>query len=150
MHDFTLKSDLSCFMSKRSILVVCTGNRCRSQMAEGWIRHFGGDKVEVASAGTQPMGVHPLSIKVMADVGVDISGHTSDHLDQYADQHFGIVVTVCDHAKEACPVFANADRLVHHTFTDPDADLSVLELEQLFSRIRDEIRDWARGFVREI
>lgn len=136
-------------MAKKSILVVCTGNRCRSQMAEGWLRHFGGEDVEVASAGTKPKGVHPLSIKVMADAGVDISGHTSDHIDRYADRRFNVAVTVCDNAKEACPVFHNADEHVHHRFEDPDAELPPAEQEALFCRIRDEIRDWAKAFVEQ-
>lgn len=134
-------------MSQKSILVVCTGNRCRSQMAQGWLKHFGGDGVEVASAGTQPKGVHPRSIEVMADAGVDISSHTSDHIDQYSDRRFDVVVTVCDSANEACPVFTNADRRVHHSFTDPDADLPPAEQQALFCRVRDEIRDWAKAFV---
>ncbi|MEL7088350.1 MAG: arsenate reductase ArsC, partial [Planctomycetota bacterium] len=91
-------------------LVLCTGNRCRSQMAHGWLAHLGGDTVEVYSAGTQPKGVHPLSIEFMHDAGIDIGHHTSDHVSAYLDQDFDAVVTVCDHAKEACPVFPGAGR----------------------------------------
>ncbi len=135
----------------RRILVLCTGNRCRSQMAEGWLRHFaGGSDIEVFSAGTHPKGVHPLAIEVMSEAGVDISAHTSDHVSRYQHDAFDVVVTVCDSAKEACPVFPGAKRTVHHSFEDPDDPrLSPDELKRLFRRIRDEIRDWARQFIDE-
>ncbi len=128
----------------KRVLVLCTGNRCRSQMAEGWLRHLGGPGVQVSSAGTKPKGLHPKALEVMADAGVDISGQTSDHVDQYLDQHFDLVVTVCDNAQEACPTFPHADSLIHHAFDDPDAEgLSHEALDALFIRVRDEIRDWA-------
>ena len=130
------------------ILVLCTGNRCRSQMAEGWLRHFGGQGVEVFSAGTKPKGLHPKVVQVMAEAGVDISGQTSDHVEQYLDQHFDLVITVCDNAKEACPAFPNADRLIHRAFDDPDvAGLSPDASGLLFLRVRDEVRDWAQGLI---
>jgi arsenate reductase len=136
--------------SKR-ILVLCTGNRCRSQMAEGWLRHMGGPKVEVFSAGTSPKGLHPKAVEVMAEAGVDISLQTSDHVDRYLDQQFDWVVTVCNNAKEACPTFPHADNQIHHRFDDPDAlGLSDDELDALFVRVRDEIRDWAREWVKSI
>ncbi|MEO1236869.1 MAG: arsenate reductase ArsC [Planctomycetota bacterium] len=139
--------------AKKRYLVLCTGNRCRSQMAHGWLAHLGGDAVEVASAGTKPKGVHPLSIDVMAEAGVDIAGHTSDHVDAYADQAFDAVITVCDSAKEACPAFPGAKRTVHHAFEDPDypelAERDPVEFRRVFCRIRDEIRDWCEGFLRE-
>lgn len=132
----------------KRILVLCTGNRCRSQMAEGWLRHLGGPAVEVFSAGTKPKGLHPKAVQVMADAGVDISGQTSDHVDQYLEQHFDLVVTVCDNAKEACPTFANADKLIHHAFDDPDAEgLSPEAFDALFVRVRDEIKAWAKELV---
>lgn len=136
---------------RKRILVLCTGNRCRSQMAEGWLRYFAGDTVEVYSAGTQPKGLHTLAVKVMAEAGVDISGQTSDHVDQYLDQPFDLAITVCDHAKEACPVFPNAGRMIHHKFDDPDAPgMPPEELDALFIRVRDEIRDWARELVNSL
>ncbi|MEM9882567.1 MAG: arsenate reductase ArsC [Planctomycetota bacterium] len=132
-------------------LVLCTGNRCRSQMAHGWLQHLGGDAVEVASAGTKPKGVHPLSIEVMAEAGVDISGHTSDRVDTYVDHDFDVVVTVCDAARESCPVFPGAKRTLHRSFEDPDypemAENNPAEFRRVFCRIRDEIRDWAVGFL---
>ena len=88
------------------ILVVCTGNRCRSQMAHGWLWHLGDDGVAVASAGTEPKGVHPLAVSVMSEVGIDISGHSSDHVSECLASDFDAVVTVCDDAREACPILA--------------------------------------------
>ncbi len=136
--------------SKR-ILVLCTGNRCRSQMAEGWLRHYAGERAEVFSAGTAPKGLHPKAAAVMSEAGVDISRHTSDHVDQYRDQHFDLVITVCNNAKETCPTFADADRLLHHAFEDPDIPgLSVVEQDALFRRVRDEIRDWAADLIKRL
>jgi arsenate reductase len=131
-------------------LVLCTGNRCRSQMAHGWLDHLGGDGVEVASAGTKPGGVHPLSVRVMREAGVDISEHTSDHVDHYADAPFDAVITVCDAAKEACPVLPGAKRTIHRGFDDPDDKTGTMSEDELlptFRRVRDEIRDWAEGFL---
>ncbi len=135
-------------------LVLCTGNRCRSQMAHGWLQHLGpevlGESVDVFSAGTQPKGVHPLSIKVMAERGVDIAGHSSDHVDRYANQSFDAVVTVCDSAQEACPVFPGAERTIHHAFDDPDDKTGTKTEEELlptFRRVRDEIGAWCRAFL---
>ena len=102
------------------MLVICTGNRARSQMAHGWLADLGGERVEVDSAGTNPRGVHPLAVRVMAEVGIDISGHTSDHVDRYADSDYDLVLTVCDTAREACPFFPGVKRTLHHGFSDPD------------------------------
>lgn len=132
------------------ILILCTGNSCRSQMAEGWLRAFGGGQVEVASAGVETHGVNPRAVQVMREAGVDISGHTSDHVDSYRGQPFDVVVTVCDSARERCPYFpADAER-IHRSFPDP-AGATGTEEEILadFRSVRDEIRDWAEGFVAE-
>lgn len=135
----------------RKILVVCTGNRARSQMAEGWLNHFGGGRLTVRSAGTEPKGVHPLAIELMNEAGVDLTGHTSEHVDAYRNEHFDVVVTVCDSAKEACPVFPNADRQVHQSFEDPDRPgIAKSDQRRLFTRIRDEIRAWAKGFAETV
>lgn len=134
----------------RRYLVLCTANRCRSQMAHGFLQHYAGDRAQVFSAGTRPRGVHPLAIDVMAERGIDISGHTSDLVDHYAGQQFHAVITVCDNAKEACPAFPGAQRVIHHAFQDPDASgLSSVQSLTLFRRVRDEIGDWAQRFVRE-
>lgn len=130
------------------ILVICTGNRARSQMAHAWLQHLGADRVTVFSAGTEPKGVHPIAIRVMAEVGVDISGHTSDHVDRYLDDEFDLVLTVCDSARESCPVFPGARRTLHRSFEDPDdPDMSEAELTDVFRRIRDEIGDFSRDLL---
>ena len=130
------------------ILVICTGNRARSQMAHGWLNSLGGQQVEVASAGVEPKGVHPLAIRAMAEVGIDISAHTSDYVDSYLGQDFDLVLTVCDSARERCPVFPGAKRVLHRDFEDPDRpDLNASELNALFCRIRDEIGDYAHELL---
>ena len=130
------------------ILVICTGNRARSQMAHGWLRHLGGERVEVESAGTAPKGVHPVAIKVMAEIGIDIAGHTSDHVDDYLDDDFDLVVTVCDQAKEACPVFPGAKRTLHRAFEDPDYPWMDDEaFTAVFRRIRDAIGAFSRELL---
>ena len=130
------------------ILVICTGNRARSQMAQGWLRHLGGPAVEVESAGTSPRGVHPLAIRAMAEVGVDISGHPSDHVDRFVDQDFDLVLTVCDSARESCPVFPGAGRVLHHSFQDPDQPgLEEQDLYDLFKSVRDEIGAFSRALL---
>lgn len=130
------------------ILIICTGNRARSQMAHGWLSHLGGERVRVWSAGTQPRGVHPMAIRVMAEVGIDISGHTSDHVDVYVGEPFNLVVTVCDSARESCPVFPGAARLLHRGFEDPDRPGAADdELLPVFRRIRDEIGEFSRSLL---
>ena len=130
------------------ILVVCTGNRCRSQMVHGWLRHLGGDGVAVASAGTEPKGVHPLAVSVMSEVGIDISGHSSDHVSEYLASDFDAVVTVCDDAWEACSILPGPKRTIHRAFEDPDyPEMDPEELRDVFRRIRDEIGVWSEGFV---
>ncbi len=127
------------------VLVICTGNRARSQMAHGWLRHLGGDRVAVESAGTEPKGVHPLAIRVMDEVGIDISRHTSDPVDRYVSEDFDLVITVCDTAREQCPVFPGAKRVLHQAFEDPDyPELTEAELTDVFRRIRDQIAAFCR------
>ena len=113
-------------------------------MAEGWLRHLGHPMLEVRSAGTDPKGVHPLAIEAMAERGIDIRDQTSDHVDVYADQDFDLVVTVCNDAKEACPIFPGAMRTLHRAFEDPDyPEMNRAELLDVFCRIRDEVGTWA-------
>ena len=133
------------------ILVICTGNRARSQIAHGWLRHLGGNRVTVTSAGTEPKGVHPLAIRVMAEAGIDISGHTSDSVDQYVNEEFDLVITVCDTAREQCPVFPGAKRTLHQDFEDPDyPELTEAELTDVFRRIRDQIATFSRNLLESL
>lgn len=130
-------------MSKR-VLFLCTGNACRSQMAEGWARHLHGATIEALSAGVKPHGVDPRAIRVMQEAGVDISAHTSKHVDAFFDTPIDLVVTVCDSAAEACPVFPRPVPKLHCGFEDPPALAidTVDEDEALghYRRVRDEIR----------
>lgn len=133
------------------ILVICTGNRARSQMMHGWLAQIGGDRVAISSAGTDPKGVHPVAIRVMEEVGIDVSDHTSDHVDRYLEDDFDLVLTVCDSARESCPVFPGAQRTIHRSFEDPDdPDLSQERLADVFRRIRDEIGGYTRELLREV
>ena len=131
---------------KLKVLFLCTGNSCRSQMAEGWARHLKGDVIEPHSAGIETHGLNPHAVKVMAEAGVDISGHRSKHLDEIRDIAFDYVVTVCDHAHEHCPVFPGKTQVVHVGFDDPPrlAKQAKSEEEALngYRRVRDEIRDF--------
>jgi len=128
---------------KKRILILCTGNSARSQMAEGLLRHDAGDRFEVSSAGTKPGHVRPEAIAVMRELGIDISGHRSKHVDEFAGQSFDCVLTVCDNAKEVCPIFPAATKMIHHSFADPAA-LEGTEEERLalFRSVRDEIREY--------
>ena len=134
---------------KKRVLILCTGNSCRSQMAEGWIRHDLGQLVDVFSAGTQVSIVHPLAIAVMAEAGVDLSSHKSKSIQEYWGQPFDLVVTVCDSAKEACPMFPGAAKQIHESFPDPagftGAEEEVIEI---FREVRDLIRERLVPLVR--
>jgi len=123
------------------ILFLCTGNSCRSQIAEGWANHLKGDVIEAYSAGIRPIGVNPKTIEVMAEAGVDISGHTSKHIDDLGGINFDCVVTVCDNAREQCPIFPGRTRHVHRAFDDPYfAAGSEEEILAVFRRVRDQIK----------
>jgi arsenate reductase len=124
---------------KIKVLFVCTGNSCRSQMAEGWARHLKGDIIEAYSAGVWPVGVHPRAIRIMAEAGVDISDQTSKHVDEFRGTDF--VVTLCDNARQQCPVFPGKAKLIHKAFEDPVAVIgSEKEIMQAFRRTRDDIK----------
>lgn len=129
-------------MKKPKVLILCTGNSCRSHMAEGILRHYGGDLFEVSSAGAKPAGyVHPKAIEALEEIGIDISGHESKHLDQFLDCGIDIVITVCDNANESCPIFPGDIRRHHWGFEDPPKAVRAGESEMdAFRRIRDEIR----------
>jgi len=130
--------------SKLKVLFLCTGNSCRSQMAEGWAKHLKGDVIEAYSAGIETHGLNASAVKVMAEAGVDISGHHSKHLDELKDISFDCVVTVCGHAHESCPIFPGTTRVIHVGFEDPPrlARDAKTEEEALdcYRRVRDEIK----------
>jgi arsenate reductase len=133
---------------KKRVLILCTGNSARSQMAEGLLRHDAGDRFEVDSAGTRPGTVRPEAIAAMQEVGIDISGHRSKHVEEFGGQRFDYVITVCDNARESCPVFFGAATNLHHSFEDPAAsDGTYDERMDIFRRVRDEIRDFLRDFT---
>lgn len=133
---------------KINLLYLCTGNSCRSQMAEGWTRALKGDQIEVYSAGIETHGLNPNAVKVMAEAGVDISGHKSQHIDEFRDTKIDYVITVCDHAHETCPWFPAGCKVIHVGFQDPPrmareiAAKGGSEEEQLnaYRTVRDEIK----------
>jgi arsenate reductase len=127
-------------MPKPRVLILCTGNSCRSQMGEGWVRHDLGDRVEVHSAGTRLSFVHPLAIRVMGEAGVDISSHRSKSVEEMKDLAFDLVVTVCDSAREACPILPGARKTLHQAFEDPALAGDGEDALSVFRRVRDEIR----------
>jgi arsenate reductase len=133
--------------AKKRILILCTGNSARSQMAEGLLRYDAGDRFEVFSAGTKPSQVRPEAVAVMGESGIDISGHRSKSVQEFTGQPFDYVLTVCDHAKESCPIFPTRTVTIHHSFEDP-ADLNGSEEDRLalFRRVRDEIRKYLKTF----
>jgi arsenate reductase (thioredoxin) len=133
------------------VLILCTGNSARSQMAEGWLRRLGGERFAAFSAGTHPARrVNPLAVRVMAEVGVDITEQFPKHLEHYLRDPFDYVITVCDSANEECPHFPGAVKRIHHSFQDPSlAPGSDEERLEAFRRSRDEIGDYIRDLVAE-
>lgn len=127
-------------MNKKRVLILCTGNSARSQMAEGLFRHEAGDHYEVFSAGTKPSHVRPEAIAVMREIGIDISRHRSKSIEEFVDQPFDLVITVCDNAKETCPVFPAAALKLHWPFEDPaTVEGSDSDREAAFRKVRDKI-----------
>jgi len=132
---------------KKRVLILCTGNSARSQMAEGLLRHDAGDRFDVESAGTKASSVRPEAITAMSEIGIDISGHRSKNVDEFAGQQFDYVITVCDNARETCPVFFGAEEKLHRSFEDPAAFTgSNEERLAVFRRVRDELRAWLRDW----
>jgi arsenate reductase len=129
-------------MTKPFVLILCTGNSCRSHLAEGILRHAAGDLFEVASAGSRPAGyVHPKAIEVMKEIGLDISGHTSKHMNEFLDKKIDTVITVCGNADQACPMFPGQVNRYHWGFDDPaHARGTEEEVLNVFRRVRDEIK----------
>jgi arsenate reductase len=135
---------------KYSILFLCTGNSCRSQMAEAWTRELKGDQFESYSAGVEPKGIDPRAVKAMAEVGIDISGQASKDIEALGNQEFDYAVTLCDHANEACPFFPGKTRRIHRAFDDPPklaaAAGSEEEAMTFYRRVREEIRVFVEKF----
>ena len=135
---------------KERVLILCTGNSARSQMAEGLLRHDAGQRFEVESAGTRPGHVKPEAIAVMKEIGIDLAGHRSKHVEEFAGQSFDYVLTVCDNAKESCPIFPGHGNRIHKAFEDPAAlEGSEQDRLALFRRVRDEIRTYLKAFPPE-
>jgi len=135
---------------KAKVMFLCSGNSARSQMAEGWLRHLASDRFEVVSAGTEPSTVNPLAIAVMRERGIDISGHHSKSVGTFLGAAFGYLITVCDNAREKCPIFPGAVKRIHWPLEDPAAAMGTEE-ERLavFRCIRDEIEARVRGWLQE-
>jgi len=132
----------------KKVLVLCTGNSCRSQIAEGYLRHFANGKAEIYSAGIETHGVNPKAIQTMREDGIDISCHTSNNLNEYRDTAFDFVLTVCDKANENCPYFPSNAMKLHHNFPDPaKASGSKEEIEQQFRNVREQIKRYCQDFV---
>ena len=131
------------------VLFLCTGNSCRSQMAEGWANHLRGDDIEAYSAGIETHGLNPNAVKVMAEAGIDISGAKSQNVREFLDVEFDYVITVCDNARETCPFFPGTGKVVHVGFDDPPSLAKEVEGEEekldVYRRVRDEIRVFVEG-----
>lgn len=133
---------------KKKILVLCTGNSCRSQIAEGYLRYFAGDKADIYSAGVETHGVNPKAITTMKEDGVDISNHTSNNIDEYRNIEFDFVITVCDNAKENCPFFPTKAKKFHHNFLDPAKAIGTdEEINEQFRKVREKIKKYSKDFV---
>lgn len=134
----------------KNILVLCTGNSCRSQIAEGYLRHYAGENANVYSAGVETHGVNPRAISIMNEVGIDISNHTSNHVDEYANINFDFIITVCDNAKERCPYFPSKAERFHYNFPDPAKAVgSEEEITNEFRRVRALVDGYCKNFVAE-
>jgi arsenate reductase len=145
-----LKGKFPVMAGKRRVLILCTGNSARSQMAEGLLRHDAGGRFEVASAGTAPSRVRPEAVTVMRELGIDISSHRSKSVDEFAGQEFDYVLTVCDRARETCPIYPGHTNRLHRSFEDPAAvEGSEEQRVSAFRKVRDEIRSYLRDFPDE-
>ena len=134
----------------KNILILCTGNSCRSQIAEGFLRHYAGEKANVYSAGVETHGVNPRAISIMNEVGIDLSNHTSNHVDEYIDINFDFVITVCDNAKERCPYFPGKAEQLHYNFPDPAKFVGTEEATQLeFARVRQMVKEYCFSIVQD-
>ncbi len=133
---------------KKNILVLCTGNSCRSQMAEGYLRHFAKEKANIFSAGIEKHGLNPMAVKFMLEDGINISSHTSNLVEDYLNIPMDFVITVCDNAKESCPIFPQKTTLFHHNFSDPSkVEGSEEAVAAAFRNTRDEIKKYCEAFI---
>lgn len=133
---------------KKKILVLCTGNSCRSQIAEGYLRYFANDKADVYSAGVETHGVNPKAIATMKEDNIDISNHSSNNIDEYYNIDFDFLITVCDNAKERCPFFPTKAKKYHQNFIDPTkATGTDKEIKEQFRQVRQQIKDYCKQFV---
>ncbi|MDX1471145.1 MAG: arsenate reductase ArsC [Flavobacteriaceae bacterium] len=132
-----------------NILVLCTGNSCRSQMAHGYLKEFSPENVNVYSAGIETHGLNPGAVSIMKEDGIDISGHISNHVDEYSDIDFDYIITVCDHAKENCPFIPSEKAIrLHQNFTDPSKVIGTEEeIHKAFETTRNEIKEYCRAFI---
>ena len=134
----------------KQILVLCTGNSCRSQMAEGYLRHYANGKAKIYSAGIETQGVNPRAIAAMHDDGIDISHHTSNKIEEYSNLDFDYIITVCDHAKENCPYLPSTAKKFHHNFPDPAKwEGSDEDIIQQFRKVRDLVKIYCEKFIEE-
>ncbi len=133
---------------RQRVLFLCTGNSARSQMAEGLLRHMAGDRFDVFSAGTRPVGLNTNAVKAMSEIGIDISNGRSKSVDEFQGKEFDYVFTVCDNAKESCPIFPGGGKRIHHSFEDPAA-VPANEQLHVFRKVRDQIATRLREFVRD-
>ncbi len=132
----------------KRILVLCTGNSCRSQIAEGYLQYFAGDKAKVFSAGIEKHGVNPLAIETMKEDGLDISKQTSNNIDEYRNIDFDFIITVCNNAKERCPYFPSPAKRFHQNFRDPAKAIGTEdEIREHFRQVREQIKDFCKSFV---
>lgn len=134
----------------KRILVLCTGNSCRSQIAEGYLRYFANGKAEVYSAGVETHGVNPRAIATMKEDGIDISGHTSNNMEEYREMDFDFVITVCDNARERCPYFPSSAQKFHYNFPDPaKATGTEEEIMAQFRAVRAMIKTYSKDFIEQ-
>lgn len=134
----------------KKILVLCTGNSCRSQIAEGYLKHFAKGNAEIFSAGVETHGVNPRAIETMQEDGIDISGHTSNNISEYSEIGFDFIITVCDNAKERCPYFPSKAKMVHYNFPDPaKASGTETEIKNEFRAVREMIKNYCEQFISE-
>ena len=135
-------------MTRKRVLILCTGNSARSQMAEGLLRHMAGDRFDAHSAGTRPVGLNPNAVAAMNEIGIDISKHRSKSVDEFTGQEFDYVITVCDNARESCPIFSGTAKRIHQSFRDPAAFPADQQLPA-FRDVRDELAAWLKGFAQD-